>query len=1106
MPQDIIDNRTEKLIDNVTLMLEETERARFAVGYFFLTGFTGIAEALQNVTELRLLIGNTSTRETIEQLAEGYRQLESVGEIQSARRYSRGVERNARVRDTAQNLRACIEFMPQTDDSAQLIKTLVEMIASGQLKVRVYTKERLHAKAYIFDYGQNARYESGISIVGSSNLTLAGLTSNTELNVVVSGNANQVQLRDWFDALWDEAEDFDKALMEEMQTSWALSPVRPYDIYMKTLYELVKDRVEADESRIAPADELTAQLADFQQVAVSQAIRIIDAYGGVFISDVVGLGKSYIGSAIVKHFEQVEQARPLILCPPALMSMWESYNAAYRLGAQILSTGLLSSGEENARALLSEDIRYRHCDFVLVDESHNFRNANTQRYRVLQEFLTTGDKKCCFLTATPRNKSAWDIYYQLKLFHLNDETQLPLDAPELREYFRLIESGERSLPTLLQHILIRRTRNHILRWYGYDADTDEPVDATQFADYLSRKRRAYVRVGDTKQFFPKRALKTVEYSIEDTYQGLYTQIRDYLGKSDAAAQLTYARYGLWHYVKEERQNVPPYQDLQSAGRNLRGLMRILLFKRFESSVYSFKTTISRFYNVHVDFLRALESGIVPAGDDAQKILYEASTSDETDISPEERDPEERDIEHFLEALRKASAQYDIRDFNVPELREAIQHDIGILNQIFGKVQHITPAQDAKLQKLKALLASPSLQGKKRLIFTQYIDTATYLYRNLHTANTEVIHSHGSDRKQRVVGRFAPNANQYRLKSDETEIETLIATDVLAEGLNLQDCGLLINYDLHWNPVRLIQRFGRIDRIGSQFDEIHGFNFLPELGIERNLGLREKLQCRIQEIHDTIGEDAAILDNTEQLNEKAMYAIYEQNGAQLSLLEEETEEPGFGLSEAEELLRQLRRQNPAEYQRIAELRDGIRTGIPAEVEGTYVFCRAEQNRRLVLLDENGVEQTTDVAEFLRLLQCDAELQGKPLPAQHNARVTQVQKAFAAEVRRTQNAIPKQTLSRAQRYILRELRMLASTSEEGAIGTLERAFRGRLTERLKREINRLYRDKLAGEELLTVLKTLYHRYNLAALASEEAQPIQPVHVPPKVICSAAFITFA
>ncbi len=1100
MPQDIIDNRNEKLIDNVNLILDETERARFAVGYFFLSGFTGIAEALQNVTELCLLIGNTSTRETIEQLAAGYQQLESVAEIHSAHRYSRDVERRARARETAQNLRACIEFMPQTNASEQLIRTLVEMIARGQLKVKLYTKERLHAKAYIFDYEQNARFESGISIVGSSNLTLAGLTSNTELNVVVHGNANQEQLRDWFDALWEEAEDFDKALMEEMQTSWALAPVRPYDVYMKTLYELVSDRVAADESRIAPADELTTQLADFQQVAVSQAIRIIDAYGGVFISDVVGLGKSYIGSAIVKHFERGEQARPLILCPPALMAMWEHYNAAYQLHAQVLSTGLLSSGEANARELLFEDVRYRHCDFVLVDESHNFRNANTQRYRVLQEFLMAGEKKCCFLTATPRNKSAWDIYHQLKLFHLNDDTQLPLDAPDLREYFRMIENGERSLPALLQHILIRRTRNHILRWYGYDAETDEPVDATQFADYLSRNRRAYVRVGDTKQFFPKRTLKTIEYSIEETYQGLYAQIRDCLGKSQSAAQLTYARYGLWHYVKEERQDVHPYQELQSAGRNLRGLIRILLFKRFESSVHAFKMTISRFHSVHVDFLYALENGIVPAGDDAQKILYETTTADQTDISPEERD-----IGLFLEELRRASEQYNILDFNVPELRDAIQHDIDILKQILDMVQNITPAQDAKLQRLQRLLELPPLHGKKRLIFTQYIDTASYLYENLQAEDTEVIHSHGSDRKQHVVGRFAPNANQYRLKPGETEIETLIATDVLAEGLNLQDCGLLINYDLHWNPVRLIQRFGRIDRIGSQFDEIHGFNFLPELGIERNLGLREKLRHRIQEIHDTIGEDAAILDNSEQLNESAMYAIYEQHGEQLSLLEE-SEAPSFGLSEAEELLRQLKRQNPQEYQRIAELRDGIRTGIPAEVEGTYVFCRDERNRQLVLLNENGTEKTTDIAEILRLLQSNAELRGKPVSPEHNARVTEVQEKFAGQIRGVQNAFPKPNLSRAQRYILQELRMLSSTSSDSVLGQLEQAFRGRLTESLKREITRLQREKIAGEALSTALKNLYHRYNLAALGSGEAQPDKPVRAPIKVICSAAFVKFA
>ncbi len=1099
MPHDIIDNRHEKLLEHVNLILDETERARFAVGYFFLSGFEGIAEPLQNVTELRLLIGNTSTRETIEQLAEGYQQLRSVEETIQSNRYLKSTEHKARAQETTQNLRACIETMPQLDTSERFIKTLVDLIASGQLKVKVYTKERLHAKAYIFDYKDN-KYESGISIVGSSNLTLAGLTSNTELNVVVHGKANQEQLRNWFDELWDESEEFAAALMEELKTSWALALVRPYDIYMKTIYELVKESIEADEGiDVSSSDELLEQLTDFQQVAVSQAIKLINEYGGVFISDVVGLGKSYIGSAIIKHFEVSEAARPLILCPPGLIPMWREYNATYRLHAEILSTGLLSSGAEDARQRLFEDIRYRQCDFVLIDESHHFRNANTQRYRILQEFLASGAKKCCLLTATPRNKSAWDIYHQLKLFHITDETQLPLEESNLRQYFRMIEAGESCLTKLLQHILIRRTRNHILRWYGYDAETDEPVDATQFGDYLHRQRRAYVRVGGAKQFFPKRCLKTIEYSIEETYQGLYQRIREYIGTTEATTvpQLSYARYGLWHYVKREKQGLSPYQDLQSAGRNLRGLMRILLFKRFESSVYAFKTTISRFHNVHVEFLSALENGVVPAGDGAQKILYEAATAEETDLTAEEQD-----ISTVLDQLRETSEQYKIRDFNVTRLRAAIKHDIEILAEILESVRSITPAQDAKLQTLKKQLENPPLHGKKRLIFTQYIDTALYLSENLTDSNTEVIHSNKKTKKPHVVGLFSPKSNGYKLKPGENEINTLITTDVLAEGLNLQDCGMLINYDLHWNPVRLIQRFGRIDRIGSRFDEIHGFNFLPELGIERNLGLREKLTHRIQEIHDTIGEDAAILDNTEQLNESTMYAIYEQNGEELSSFEE-TEEASFGLSEAEEMLRQLKRQNPDEYQRIADLRDGIRTGIPAEIEGTYVFCRSQQNKHLVLFDENGIELTTDISEMLRYLECAPELPGEPIPPTHNALVTKTQKQFAARIRAMKTLFPKQHLTRAQKYILNQLKILANTETDKAIGYLEQAFRAHPTEALKREINRIYRDKITSSPLLTELKNLYQRYNLTAVVNRPANPEQQNSAQPQVICSAAFV---
>ena len=263
--------------------------------------------------------------------------------------------------------------MDQTDEGELLIKTLVDMIAEKRLRVRVYTKGRLHAKAYIFDYDGEGRYEKGIAVIGSSNLTLSGVSHNTELNVVVQGNANHAELCRWFDELWDEAQAFDESLMEVMKSSWAIAPVSPYDIYMKTLYELVKDRLEGgDEGYILWEDDITKQLADFQKVAVQQAVQIIRDYGGAFVSDVVGLGKSYVGAAIVKYFEWAENARPLIICPAPLVQMWERYNEVYRLNARVLSMGLLregNSGQSNQThdlaSTILDDVMYRDRNFVL---------------------------------------------------------------------------------------------------------------------------------------------------------------------------------------------------------------------------------------------------------------------------------------------------------------------------------------------------------------------------------------------------------------------------------------------------------------------------------------------------------------------------------------------------------------------------------------------------------------------------------------------------------------------------------------------------------------------------------------------------------------------
>ncbi len=259
-------------------------------------------------------------------------------------------------------------------------------------------------------------------------------------------------------------------------------------------------------------------------------MQIVKDFGGAFVADVVGLGKSYIGTAIVKHFERTDHARPLVICPATLVEMWERYNEVYHLNARVLSMGYLKEGDNGLANILLDDVKYRDRDFVLIDESHNFRYPDTQRYKVVQAFLASG-KRCCFLTATPRNKSAWDVYHQIKLFHQDESTDLPVDPPNLKGYFKMIEKGDRKLPDLLANILIRRTRNHILRWYGFDAETHQPVDPSRFNEYLDGKKRAYVMVAGRHQFFPKRDLDTITYSIEDTYQGLYQRLRGYLGKA-----------------------------------------------------------------------------------------------------------------------------------------------------------------------------------------------------------------------------------------------------------------------------------------------------------------------------------------------------------------------------------------------------------------------------------------------------------------------------------------------------------------------------------------------------------------------------------------------
>jgi len=1070
-----------------------------------------VGEHLSSVSILRLLIGNTSNRETIEQIAEGYQRLELVAAVEEQERYLKRSEQKKRAEETAQNLRQTVERMDQTDDSQNLVQILVRMIMEKRLQVRVYTKGRLHAKAYIFDYRNDGRYEKGIAIVGSSNLTLSGLTHNTELNVVVHGNENHARLTEWFENLWAEAQDFDSVLLQELKQSWAVATVTPYDIYMKTIYALVADRLdEGERGELLWDDELTRSLADFQKTAVRQAIQMIRDHGGAFVADVVGLGKSYIGAAVLKHFVRTQGVRPLIICPKPLEEMWQGYDDEFSLDSKILPMSLLKSPDQEGAKSILEGKAYRDRDFVLIDESHNFRHHSSQRYEVLADFLSRGLKKVCLLTATPRNRSAIDVYNQIKLFHQDDITQLPIDPPNLKEYFKLIEKKEKRLQDLLVHLLIRRTRRHILRWYGYAKDTGQPLKELSDAKarpYLTGEKKAYVMVGGRHQYFPQRELETLRYSIEDTYTGLYDRIRGYLGGPAGeeyypkpGKALTYARYGLWNYVLPEKQKVAPYADLQSAGVNLRGLIRVMVFKRFESSVCAFRKTLERLDKIHGYFLEALDQGFVPAGQDAQKLLYES---------------DEFDDDGLMDALHKLSGRYSVADFDEKLLRDHLKADQALIRKMIGLVEPITPDKDAKLQVLLAGLKRgiPQERGKA-LIFSQYADTVQYLFENINPGGkrTDIESIYGTGKsKARMAARFSPLSNPQIDVKDEEQVSTLVATDVMSEGLNLQDCDVVVNYDLHWNPVRLIQRLGRIDRIGTENERVWGFNFLPELKLEKNLGLHDVLRKRIQEIHDTIGEDAAILDKDEQINEEAMFAIYERKGAQLTLVEEEEGE-FLDISEAEEFMRSLRAKEPDEYQRISALRDGIRSarGVSSGA-GRCMLCQAGKYQQLFLTEPDGEVRSREIPLVLGSVRCPRTEPAAVLPKDHNEIVMKVLRIFSDEVRHRKAQLQHGlSLSTSQMYVLRELRAFYSQLKEedtdlkAQVVLLEDAFKRPVTAALRRQLNTLRRNGVIGNLLVRALTDLYHDHGLQERVYEERRLHEEESEElPRVICSEALV---
>ena len=913
----VIDNERVMLLDELRLFLDEADRVSIAVGYFFMSGFAEIMDSLKRMENnkdpdscMRLLISPTTNRRTAEALLasnESYTDTQRESEMEPT-----PDDGMASARDGA---RKTLEYMPQSEKDKAAVEKLASLMRRKKLLVRVYTREQLHAKVYILE--EIGGTEKTYVFIGSSNLSISGIRDHAELNLRTEHPAETRQMLDWFERHWNDlgTQDFTAELADIISESWARARRNPKDVYHKAaLHE--HDRV--DMMQPPPAAGIT--LFDFQKAAFGSAIKKLDEYGGVIIADVVGMGKSIIGSAVLRYLQDSKRSRPLIICPPHLITMWEEYAEAFGLHAKVLSRYKIGMGDD----ILS---KYTDYDVVLVDESHNFRYSTTNAYGALLSFMEEkpDDSYMVMLTATPISNTVTDLKNQLKLFPSEKiVTVPPLAGTTLDEYFKnvmdgnnITEEGAERIRELLRHILIRRTKTQIQDRYA-ERDGD----------------RYYLVQDGERNYFPKRRLTNpAEYDVDKVYNRSFEPIYE------AIKGLKLARYAPGNYVKEEyldpaHSEYRKYSELASTTKPLVGLVRASLLKRMESSIAAFADSVDKYLAGHIEFRNILDRGTVPVGKEFQEEIYRRISSDDYD--------DEMD-------LSTIKSQYDINAFDVDRWKADMGRDSNLFATIRGYLPPATSytANDDKLHKFREILAS--MPSEKILVFTESAVTAKYIHSYL-TANKKGRISRSVaqiDSKQRAndkydaIRRFDPKNNGYQDLPKSEEIDVLVSTDVLSEGVNLQAGRVVINYDFHWNPVKLIQRVGRIDRIGSEHEIVDIINFLPTTKIEERLSLKERVAAKITLIRSIMGGDQKILEDTEEFNAETISAIYAGD--------EDVLESSVGDSSVDDMLNTETeseieadriRKDEAELARIRTMPFGVRA---ASGEGTLLIaCEAEES--------------------------------------------------------------------------------------------------------------------------------------------------------------------
>ena len=894
-----------------TILKSNTQFFDVLVGYFRTSGFFKLYPSLKNVEKIRILVGLNVDRFTVKIID---RMKQDVQYTTFTRKEGMEI-----LEETIENE---FENATTTSEVEKGVRVFIDWLKSGKLEMRLYTESPIHAKVYIMRKNPEKVPDMfGSVITGSSNFSEAGLLNNMEFNVELK-DAPDVQFAlDKFEELWAKGEDIKETYIETVQNrTWMKDDITPYQLYLKTLYEFFKEEINADKESFQTLLPEGYMRLQYQMDAVTQAKQKIDAYGGVFISDVVGLGKTYICAMLANTFNR--NTYKLFICPPVLVDYWRSVLQEFDVARyDVESLGKLDKLIQKGTDKYS---------YVFIDEAHRFRNSDTESFSMLHQICR--GKKVVLISATPINNYTSDIENQLYLFQakqsgtingirniegffrgLNGKVnRFKKGTPEYMEQLRA--NSEEIRDKLLREVMIRRTRSEIEEYY---------------ADDLKAQGLSFPKAGS-----PEKIIYEFDEATNEAFTETIAVIKDF----------KYSRYTPLLYLKDKKK----YSQMIAGQRNMGGFMKGILVKRLESSFHAFRMTLARFIDSYEKFITMAETGEV----------YISKKVDVYDLLDDGN----------IEKLMYLIEQQDVMKFKTNEFEARFLKE---LRQDLAQLQYLQDLwnmieTDPKLDEFKKnLTKNRIMRGKKVIVFTESKETAEYLCENLKDIYGDSVIFFSGQSSQALKVEIEDSFNPKNESKDNDKYDLLITTDVLAEGINLHRANVLVNYDLPWNPTRIMQRVGRINRVGTAFDRIYVFNFFPTAQSEKQLPLEERILEKIQAFHDTLGEDFKYLSDEEDVSPKKLFSDLSKDMDS----DEESTNPELGYLA---IIRQIRDNDPTLFSQIKRLPKKAKAGKiceQAEENSTIGFIR--KGALKTFFQTNGATKQLSFMEAIKYIEASPE---------------------------------------------------------------------------------------------------------------------------------------